>query len=217
MSNLPAISSANAAGLWFVHEDDQIIIRAWLSLLTGKEKIYANNELIVDMRNITSFSAYHEFTYSGELYDVEVFGRDYLSGRLQCNFFRGGILTGAYVSRTTESLSTVIELNNDNVPIIARALARYRQQAEKLLSRYDIQDAFLQLQKAKALAPEDGQTYYLLACIYSLEEEKEKGFEHLTTAIKHDMSGKSRIMTDDRLAYLRIQPEFEAFKAQYLS
>ncbi|NND08384.1 MAG: hypothetical protein HKN87_18550 [Saprospiraceae bacterium] len=216
MSNLPAMSSANAAGLWFVHEDDQIIVRVWLSLLTGKEKIYANNDLVVELRNITSLSAYHEFTYRDELYDVEVFGRDYLSGRLECNFFRGGVLTGSYASRTTASLSTVIEQNKDKAPIVDRALARYRQQAEKLLSMYDIQDAYLQLRKANALAPEDGQTYYLLACIYSLQEEKEKGFEHIATAIKHDMSGKSRIMTDDRLAYLRIQPEFDAFKAQYL-
>lgn len=217
MSNLPQLSTASASGLWFVHEDDQIIVRVWLSLLSGKEKIYANSQLIVDIRNITSLSAYHEFSYDGVLYDVEVFGRDYMSGRLECNIFRGGILRGAYASRTTNSLSTVIEGNDDKPPIETRALARYRKQAEKLLSDYDIQDAYKQLSKANALDPKDGQTYFLLACIHSLQEEKEKGFEVMATALKYDMSGKARIMTDDRLAFLRIQPEFEDFKTRFLS
>lgn len=217
MSNLPQLSIATASGLWFVHEDDQIIVRVWLSLLSGKEKIYANKQLVVDIRNITSLSAYHEFDYDGELFDVEVFGGEYLSGRLECNIFRGGRLRGAYASRTTNSLSTVIEVNEDKAPIEIRALARYRSQAEKLLSDYDIQDAYKQLQKANALNPKDGQTYFLLACIHSLQEEKEKGFADMATALKYDMSGKARIMTDDRLAFLRIQPEFEDFKTRLLS
>ncbi len=216
MTKLPETSSAGSTGMWFVHNDDQIIIRVWLSLLNGKEQIFANDALVVDKRNISSMNAYHSFSHRDDWYDVEVYGRDIMIGRFECNFFRNGQLVGAYATGTTKSLTSIVEPNTEVAPIIKRALARYRKEAECLLNRFDLKDAHLMLTKAIALDPKDGHSHFMLACVYSLQENTVLGLEHLAQALFHDLKGKARVLTDDRLAYLRIQPEFEDFKVKHL-
>jgi len=51
------------------------------------------------------------------------------------------------------------------------------------------------------------------ACIYSLQEKTEEGFRCIQRAIEKGLPDESLIDTLDLLAYLRIQPSFEAFKA----
>lgn len=60
--------------------------------------------------------------------------------------------------------------------------------------------------------PGDASIHFNLACIYSLNEKADKAFTALDKAVKLGMEHLDKISSHDALAYLRIQPEFEAFK-----
>ncbi len=213
MKNLPQKSSANYAnGIWFVHEDDEIIIRIWLSLMTGKEKVYANDDLVVEMRNITSMSTRHDFKYKGHSYDIDLICRDMMGG-FTCSFFRDGHLIGVYKSVIDpNTMAFSIEEVCDVEKIKKDALVRFREKGKLALNQYDLDDALIEFQKVISLDEEDSQTYFFMACICSLQEEKAKGMDFLQKALDLDLKGKERVLSDDHLAYLRIQPEFEDFK-----
>ncbi|MEL6123509.1 MAG: hypothetical protein AAFR14_07285, partial [Bacteroidota bacterium] len=47
---------------------------------------------------------------------------------------------------------------------------------------------------------------------YSLLENKEEAFKHLDLAVDYGLKDTEKIMNHDDLAFLRIQPEFDAFR-----
>ena len=66
------------------------------------------------------------------------------------------------------------------------------------------------------IQPNDETLHFHLACAYSLLENKDKAYHHISKAVENGFSDFKRIKTHDDLAYVRIQPEFEAFeKNQY--
>ncbi|MEL6636194.1 MAG: SHOCT domain-containing protein [Bacteroidota bacterium] len=76
---------------------------------------------------------------------------------------------------------------------------------------YDYEGAIEDFQKALQVDGEDKAVHFNIACAYSLMEDKEKSFYHLSEAVKYGLVDFEKIKTHDALAYIRIQDEFEAF------
>lgn len=77
---------------------------------------------------------------------------------------------------------------------------------------YDYDGAIEDFNKALDIEPNDVATHFNLACAYSLNERPEKAFFHLGQAVANGFNDFQRIKEHDALAFLRIQPEFEAFE-----
>ncbi len=76
---------------------------------------------------------------------------------------------------------------------------------------YDYEGAIEDFQKALQVDSKDKAVHFNIACAYSLMEDKEKAFHHISEAIENGLVNFEKIKTHDALAYLRIQDEFEAF------
>lgn len=59
--------------------------------------------------------------------------------------------------------------------------------------------------------PRDVASHFNIACSYSCEENADKAFFHLDRAIALGFTDYERVRTHDSLAFLRVQPGFEAF------
>lgn len=77
---------------------------------------------------------------------------------------------------------------------------------------YDYDGAIEDFQKALSVSPRDIAVHFNLACAYSLTEEKEQAFVHLSKAVQYGFVDFKKIQEHDALAYLRIQDEFDIFK-----
>ncbi len=78
---------------------------------------------------------------------------------------------------------------------------------------YDYDGAIEDFNKALTISPNDIAIHFNLAAAYSLTENKNKAFTHLDKAVQLGFKDFDKIGTHDALAYLRIQPEFDDFKA----
>jgi len=79
---------------------------------------------------------------------------------------------------------------------------------------YDMEGAIDDFKKGLDIDSRDIALHFNLAAAYSLTEKKDKGFYHLSEAVKHGFKDFEKIDTHDDLAYLRIQAEFDDFKAK---
>lgn len=77
---------------------------------------------------------------------------------------------------------------------------------------FDYAGAIADFNKSLEIAPKDIATHFNLACAYSLVEDKEAAFSHLEQAVQLGFKDFPKIKGHHALAYLRIQPEFEAFE-----
>jgi len=78
---------------------------------------------------------------------------------------------------------------------------------------YDLEEAIVDFQKGLEIEPNDLALHFNIACAYSLTEQKDLAFEHLSKAVNLGLKDFDKIQTHDDLAFIRIQPEFEEFKA----
>lgn len=77
---------------------------------------------------------------------------------------------------------------------------------------FDLQAAIEDFKQGLQINPDDVALHFNIACSYSLTEHKEEAYYHLQRAIELGFDDIKRIEAHDDLAYVRIQPEFEAFK-----
>ncbi len=77
---------------------------------------------------------------------------------------------------------------------------------------FDMDGAIADFEQGLTIDPKDVALHFNIAAAYSLTEQKDKAFHHLTEAVKLGFKDFERINTHDDLAFLRIQPEFEEFK-----
>ena len=89
-------------------------------------------------------------------------------------------------------------------PFKASGLAKYKD--------FDLDEAIVDFKKGLDISPNDIALHFNLACAYSLTEKKELSYSHLAKAVSLGFNDFERIMSHDDLAFMRIQPEFEAFK-----
>ncbi len=77
---------------------------------------------------------------------------------------------------------------------------------------FDLEEAIADFKSGIELIPKDPALHFNLACAYSLTESKALAFRHISLAVENGMKDTERILTHEDLAFIRIQPEFEAFK-----
>ncbi len=78
---------------------------------------------------------------------------------------------------------------------------------------YDYDGAIEEFNKALEVEPRDIATHFNIACAYSINEEADKAFFHLDQAVANGFTDFERIREHDKLAFLRIQDEYDAFEA----
>ncbi len=93
----------------------------------------------------------------------------------------------------------------------AHRAAPFKNSGIKKYKEYDIEGAIEDFTKGLEINPNDVALHFNLACAYSMTEQKEKGFYHLSKAVELGFKDFDTITKKDDLAYLRIQPEFESF------
>ena len=77
---------------------------------------------------------------------------------------------------------------------------------------FDLEAAIDDFNKGLEIEPRDIALHFNIACAYSLTEQKEKAYLHIKKAVENGLQDLNRVQTHDDLAYVRIQPEYEAFK-----
>ena len=88
----------------------------------------------------------------------------------------------------------------------------YKQTGIKKFKDYDIKGSIEDFKKALELNSQDKALHFNLACAYSMEEEATKALIHLDHAVAYGFQEFDRILSHESLAYIRVFPEFEAFK-----
>jgi len=83
----------------------------------------------------------------------------------------------------------------------------------KKFKEFDIEAAIEDFQQALKIDPNDLTIHFNLACAYSHIEKADKAFEHISRAVEMGFNDFGKIDTHDALAYMRIQPQWEEFKA----
>ena len=78
---------------------------------------------------------------------------------------------------------------------------------------FDLDGAIADFEQGLAISEGDVALHWNIAAAYSLTEQKDKAFFHLNRAVELGFNDFEKIQTHDDLAFLRIQPEFEDFKA----
>lgn len=100
----------------------------------------------------------------------------------------------------------------------ARAVSRstrsnpFKKSGIKKHKDFDLAAAIEDFKQGLQISPDDIALHFNIACSYSLTEQKEKAYHHLARAVQLGFDDLKRIESHDDLAYVRIQPEFEAFK-----
>ena len=98
------------------------------------------------------------------------------------------------------------------VPKPSRIHNPFKKSGIQKYKEYDYEGAIEDFKKALAINQTDVAVHFNLACSYSLNEEKENAFFHLSKAVEYGFVDFKKIQEHDALAYLRIQDEFDIFK-----
>jgi TM2 domain-containing membrane protein YozV len=90
---------------------------------------------------------------------------------------------------------------------------RFKEEGTRLYKEYDFKGAIKNYQQSLRIHPDDPIVHFNLACLYSLMEEPQHSYMHITKAIESGFVMYDKIKTHDHLAYLRTMPDFDAFVA----
>ncbi len=104
---------------------------------------------------------------------------------------------------------------NKNTKISAQTqvkAAAFKNSGIKKYKDFDLNDAIKDFNEGLALTPNDPALHFNIACAYSLLENKELSYKHLMLAVANGMKDVDRILSHEDLAFVRIQPEFDAFR-----
>ena len=93
------------------------------------------------------------------------------------------------------------------------SVSPYKKSGIEKFKDFDYEGAIEDFEKVLELKPKDAAVHFNIACAYSLTENKEKAFDHLSKAVSLGFKDFNRIKTHDALAFLRVQDEFEGFEA----
>lgn len=76
---------------------------------------------------------------------------------------------------------------------------------------FDYKGSIEDFKKALQIENRDTAVHFNLACAYSLTEEKDLAFQHLSNAVSLGFKDFEKIKSHDALAFLRVQDEFDEF------
>lgn len=88
----------------------------------------------------------------------------------------------------------------------------YKASGIKKYKDFDLDDAIFDFKKGLEISPNDVALHFNIACAYSLTEKKALAYHHISKAVTNGLKDADKIMSHDDLAYIRIQPEFDAFR-----
>ena len=94
-------------------------------------------------------------------------------------------------------------------PYKASGIQRYK--------AYEYEEAIEDFLKVLETEPNDISVHFNLSCANSLLEQKEEAYYHLNRAIELGFKDYHRIRNHDALAYLRLQPEYEALESRVMN
>lgn len=89
----------------------------------------------------------------------------------------------------------------------------FKKSGIKKYKEFDIDDAIEDFKRGLEIDTKDVSLHFNIACAYSLNEQKDLTYHHIQKAVENGLRETNRILEHDDLAFIRIQPEFEAFKA----
>ncbi len=89
----------------------------------------------------------------------------------------------------------------------------FKQAGIKKFKDFEFELAIEDFQQALKISPQDVAIHFNIACAYSQIEKPDKAFEHISQAVELGFNDFDKIDTHDALAYMRIQPQWEDFKA----
>jgi len=75
-------------GIWFIHSDNDNVVQIWGSNLNGKEKVYLNNELVSEQRNLKKLNSHIFKDRSGQEYEVKLEMESLMKGSLKCQILK---------------------------------------------------------------------------------------------------------------------------------
>jgi len=88
----------------------------------------------------------------------------------------------------------------------------YKASGISKFKEFDYDGAIEDFKKALSIEQNDIAVHFNLACAYSLTEENDNAFFHLSKAVEYGFVDFKKIQEHDALAFLRIQDEFDTFK-----
>jgi hypothetical protein len=91
--------------------------------------------------------------------------------------------------------------------------SKFKNQGLKYLKEYELDEAVEEFMKALEYNPQDPESYFHLACAYSVMEQTDKGYESLKLSVEYGLKDTELILNHDMLAFLRMHPTFEVFVA----
>lgn len=92
-----------------------------------------------------------------------------------------------------------------------RKTNRFKAEGTVLYRDYDFQGAIEAYKKSLKVEPDDPQIHFNMACLYSLMEDTQSAYMHLSTAINQGYVDYDKIKAHNHLAYLRTHAEYEQF------
>lgn len=91
-TNLPNHSTGNANGLWLVFDDGINTIRYWSSTFSAKEKLYLNDQLLVNKNNF-KFTEQLKFSDRNDNhYEFRIFIKSFTDGEIEADLLRNNQL-----------------------------------------------------------------------------------------------------------------------------
>ncbi len=108
-------------------------------------------------------------------------------------------------ARTSESPRRSTNNFSKSNPFKKSGIAKYKD--------FDLDGAIADFEQGLAISEGDVALHWNITAAYSLTEKKDKAFFHLNRAVELGFNDFEKIQSHDDLAFLRIQPEFDDFKA----
>ncbi len=166
---------------------------------TGEETVYLNSQVVSKKSSILGTSHYFETLEAGEV--VRYILTSKLGGPLgvKLDLIKNGVIIQQDISVSLGVLPS-------------KPAVEFKQKGLAKLQQYDLAEALQEFREAEKINPKDPEIYFHLACIFSLKENAADGLAYLQKSVEYNLQNRETILTHEMLAFLRIQPEFEAFK-----
>lgn len=87
-------------GSWFVYWDNENIIRLWSSNFTGKEKVYLNDDLIIESKNYRKNNEHHFTDKNSNNYCISIKLIKQMKGEIECLFKKNGETIRSFKTKT---------------------------------------------------------------------------------------------------------------------
>ncbi|HMG16731.1 MAG TPA: NINE protein [Saprospiraceae bacterium] len=93
----------------------------------------------------------------------------------------------------------------------------YKKTGIEKYKEYDYAGAIENFNKALVIEPFDNATHFNLACAYSVNEDADKAFYHLSKAIEYGYKDTEKLKTHEGLSFIRTMPEYQEWILKYIN